>query len=81
MANEFSKSRASAGALSFAQAENLADIKTFSLRTSQQKQVEQNRKLIDEYYQEQNKPKVTADLSRVFTGHRGYMGFYRWRFS
>ena len=51
MANEFSKSRASAGALSFAQAENLADIKTFSLRTSQQKQVEQNRKLIDGYYQ------------------------------
>ena len=68
MANEFSKSRASAGALSFAQAENLADIKTFSLRTSQQKQVEQNRKLIDEYYQEQNKPKDNGG----FFGGIGY---------
>lgn len=64
----FKSSNASAGALSSAQVANSTDIKTASLFNSQQKQVEQNRKLIDEYYQEQNKPKDNGG----FFGGLGY---------
>ena len=68
MANGLFKSSAGAGALSSAQAQSSTEIKTASLFNSQQRQVEQNRKLIDEYYQEQNKPKDNGG----FFGGIGY---------
>lgn len=68
MANGLFKSSAGAGALSSAQARSSTEIKTASLFNSQQRQVEQNRKLIDEYYQEQNKPKDNGG----FFGGIGY---------
>lgn len=68
MANELSKSKAGAGVLSSAQAVNSTDIQTFSLLKSQQKQVEENRKLLAEYNQAQNAPKDNGG----FFGGIGY---------
>lgn len=64
----FKSSNASAGALSSAQVANSTDIKTASLFNSQQKQVEEQRKIIDEYYAAQNAPKDNGG----FFGGIGY---------
>ena len=64
----FKSSNASAGVLSSAQVANSTDIKTASLFNSQQKQVEEQRKIIDEYYAAQNAPKDNGG----FFGGIGY---------
>lgn len=64
----FKSSNAGAGALSSAQAATSIDIKTASLFNSQQKQVEEQRKILAEYNQAQDAPKDNGG----FFGGIGY---------